>query len=63
MEKNGIGIIVLATAVGVAPCFGESKYHVQQREYTPEPQLTTMESFSTATTSIIPADNSFEFDK
>jgi len=46
------GAIVLAASVGAASCLGREDRHIEQRQYTPEPTLTTEVWISTATMTI-----------
>jgi len=43
MKPHALGVISLAATIALAPCLGEDAKHVEQRTYTPEPQLTTAE--------------------
>ncbi len=40
MKVHCVETLLVAAAVGAAACFGDEHWHVEQRQYMPEPNLT-----------------------
>jgi len=47
MKGRCIETLLVAAAVGSAACFGDEQWHVEQRQYVPEPNLSFTISTST----------------